>query len=201
MVDSGHANAFYDTLRVAALISSSDKYASEEEERFLETAQRKANNSGKPGMLACCLLLDGNPSFEDQLQDLPLTEQNDELFAKSRRHFERAVKFYLESSRVEKAVQTCRDHSLFQRAAEILEDSGELQKAARQYRDSGLLEDALRCYRLLNDEVGMARIYERMEAFQEAARLWEKLGRYKDARRVRKHLGKLREKTDQLKLF
>ncbi|MFP4036274.1 MAG: UvrD-helicase domain-containing protein, partial [Desulfobacteraceae bacterium] len=201
IVDSGDANAFYHTLRVAELLSSSDKYAPEEGRRFLEAARQKADESGEPGILACCLLLDGDPSFEDQLEDLPLTEKNDVLFAKSRRHFERAVKFYLESSRVEKAAQTCRDHTLFQRAAEILEDSGDLQNAARQYRDSGFLEDALRCYRLLNDDVGMARVYERMEAFQEAARLWERLGRYKDARRVRKHLGKVREKTEQLKLF
>ena len=168
---------------------------------FVASIKKRAKMDGDQGLLACHQFLKDRGRYEESLENLEITKRNYKLFVESRRHYHRAVDFFLERNEIEEATRVCIRRGNHHRAAEIYEQAGEYVLAGRNYRDGRFYEDAIRCFRKIGDEAGIARVYERIKDFDEALAIWRKLGKTREIKRLRTKMKKETKKSTQMELF
>lgn len=176
------------------------KFSPEAFDAFIQAVDEKARKENDGDLLACSLFLKDRRGFEDMLETLRVTEWNHSLFAESKRHYQKAVEYLVETDRIEDAARICRGHGNYRLSGEIYEAAGDYPGAAKDYRDGRLYQEALRCYGVIDDAQGMARVYERMHEFDKAIAIWKQLGKTREVNRVHKKRAKTMGGT-QLELF
>jgi tetratricopeptide (TPR) repeat protein len=168
---------------------------------FVASVKKKAKMDGDQGLLACHQFLKDRGRYEESLENLEITKRNYKLFVESRRHYHRAVDFFLERNEMEEATRVCNRHGNHHQAAEIYEQAGEYVLAARNYRDGRSYEDAVRCFGKIGDEAGIARVYERMKEFDKALAIWRRLGKTRETKRLSNKMKKEAKEGTQMELF
>ena len=168
---------------------------------FIAAVKREAGEGKDPELLACYSFLEDKDQYEELVGKLRITGRNCKLFEESYMHYLKAVKYLVESNKIEDATRVCRRHGDYNSAGKTYENAGELILAARTYRDGEYYTDAIRCFSQEGDKQGVARVYERMQKFDKALAIWNELGKTREVNRVLKKKNKEMAKEAQLTLF